>query len=335
MSRWGSLMSNRKKLISVVTPCFNEENNVSLLSERVSAAFKSLSGYEYEHIFADNASEDNTLTVLREMAKSDRKIKIIANTANFGPIKSVFNAVLSASGDAVVVLSADLQDPPELIPQFVEKWEEGYKVVFAIREKRSEFKLLGIIRKLYYRILRSISDDQLVNDAGDFLLFDKDVLNVLKGVRDTNPYLRGLISSLGFKHAGIKYHMPPRHSGKSSTNLFRLYVYALNGFVNHTMFPLRLATLLGLLMSSVCIGFAFLQLVLKIFFWERSAPGVSTVVVSLFFLSGVQLFLLGFLGEFVGSIHKQIKGLPLVIEKERINFDVPVLPDLKNNKAKT
>ena len=313
--------SKTKKTISVVTPCYNEEGNVGPLSERVRAVFDALPGYDYEHIFADNASTDGTLGALKEMAAGDKRIKVIANTANFGPVKSVFNAVLAATGDAVVVLSADLQDPPELISEFVEKWEEGFQVVFGVREKRHESGLMVLARKLYYRLLRSVSEDRLIDDAGDFVLFDKAVLDVLKRIKDTNPYIRGLLTSLGFSYTGVKYSMQQRSYGKSSTNLFRLFIYALNGFVNHTMLPLRLATVFGLIMSFVCFVIATASLLIKIFFWESSGPpGIPTLIVGLFFLSGIQLFLIGFIGEYIGAIHRQSKGLPLVVEKERINF---------------
>jgi len=309
------------KLISIVTPCYNEEGNVRTLNDRVKDIFKNLDGYEYEHIFADNCSEDNTLALLKEMANVDNKVKVISNAKNFGPNKSVYNAITSASGDAVIILVADLQDPPELISEFIKKWEEGYKVVFGVRENRKEMKLITYIRKLYYRILKRLSDDDLVNDAGEFVLFDKDVLEILKRMNDNNPYIRGLLASIGFERIGVKYNMKERHAGKSSMNFFSLFIYALNGFVNHTMFPLRIATLIGMLMALSCFVLAICYLILSLIYWNFAPPGIPTLIVGLFFLSGVQLFLIGFLGEFIGSIHKQIKGLPLVIEKERINFN--------------
>lgn len=311
----------KMKLISIVTPCYNEEENVKLLSDRVRKVFDALPDYNYEHIFSDNCSEDDTLNILKEMARNDKKIKVIANARNFGPVKSVFNAILAVSGDAVVILAADLQDPPEMISQFIEKWGEGYQVVFGVREKRDESKIMIFIRKTYYRLLQSMSEDTLVNDAGDFVLFDKEVLRVLKSIKDNNPYIRGLLSSLGFRHTSIKYRMQRRHAGKTSGNPFSLFTYALNGFANHTLFPLRLATLVGFLMAFMCIVFAFIQLLLKLIFWESAPAGLPTLAVGLFFVAGVQLFLIGFLGEFIGSIYKQLKGIPPVIEKERINFD--------------
>lgn len=309
------------KHISIVTPCYNEEENVQLLSEKVRNVFKNLPDYDYEHIFADNCSKDNTLSILKQMAQNNKRIKIIVNAANFGPVKSVFNGTLAASGDAVVILAADLQDPPEMIAEFIEKWEQGFQIVFGIREKRSEAKLMTFLRKTYYTILEKISENDLVKNAGDFVLLDKDVLKVLKKINDTNPYIRGLLSSMGFRHTGIKYHMQQRHSGKSSTTLFSLFTYALNGIVSHTMLPLRVATFVGISMSFVSIIAALIHLLLKLIYWDSYQTGLITISIGLFFFIGVQLFLTGFMGEYIGAIHRQVKGFSMVVEKERINFD--------------
>ncbi len=309
------------KRISVVTPCFNEEGNVRLLSERVKEVFAGLPEYEFEHIFADNRSEDNTLAVLKAMALEDQRIKIIVNARNYGSIRSPFNAVLAARGDAIVMLAADLQDPPEMIAQFVERWEQGYQVVFGVRAQRQEPAWMTGLRRAYYRLLNQMSEDELVSDAGDFVLFDKKVQDVLRQIHDTNPYLRGLLASLGFSHTGIEYHMGERHSGKTKASATNLIAYALTGFIHHTMLPLRLATFVGLSMSGVSILAAFIFLFLKLLRWSDSPPGIATIIIGLFFLSGVQLFVLGFLGELVGAIYRQGRNLPLVVEVERINFD--------------
>ena len=307
-------------MVSVVTPCFNEEGNIQLVYERVKSTFKEMVGLEYEHIFADNCSQDTSLNVLRGLCVLDSRVKVIVNAKNFGPGRSVFNALLAARGDAVVVLACDLQDPPELIQRFIAKWLEGYEVVFGIRERREEPFLISCGRRLYYRLISSVSDDDLIKDAGDFFLIDRRVQQVLRRIRDRNPYIRGLLSSLGFKTTGIPYHMSSRHSGRSNASPYILFVLALSGFVNHTLLPLRLATLGGMLLSLLCFGFALVLIFLKLISNTSAPTGVTTIVVSIFFLSGIQLFLLGFLGEFVGAIHKQQKGLPLVVERERINF---------------
>lgn len=306
--------------ISVVTPCYNEEGNVRLLNEQVRKVFETLPSYEWEHIFADNCSQDGTLTILKQMASEDNRVKVIANLRNFGVEKSVFNALLAARGDAAIIVAADLQDPPELIHDFVTQWELGHKVVFGVRERRSESFLLTGIRKLYYRLLKLTADNELINDAGDFVLVDQQVIQVLKQIKDNLPYLRGLLTSLGFPYTGIKYHMRSRHSGKTSNNFFKLFLYALNGFISNTMLPLRLATLIGIFMSALSMLVACVQLVLKFMYWSSPPPGVPTIIVGMFLLFGVQFFLIGYLGEMIGAIYAQGRGIPRVIERERINF---------------
>ena len=308
------------RLVSVVTPCFNEEENIQLVYERVKSTFKEMVGLEYEHIFADNCSQDSSLNVLRGLCVLDSRVKVIVNAKNFGPTRSVFNALLAARGDAVVLLACDLQDPPELIQRFIAKWLDGYEVVFGIRERREEPFLISYGRRLYYRLISSVSEDDLVKDAGDFFLIDRRVQQVLRRIQDRNPYIRGLLASLGFKTIGIPYHMSSRHSGRSNASPYSLFVLALSGFVNHTLLPLRLATLSGLMLSFLCMGYALLTIFMRLIGSSDAPAGTATIVVALFFLSGVQLFLLGFLGEFVGAIYRQQKGLPLVVERERINF---------------
>lgn len=311
------------KRITVVTTCYNEEGNVEALASQVREVFETVLGgrYDYEHIFADNASRDGTLPILRRLAAADPRIKVIANLRNVGQPRSVLNAIRAASGDAVILLVADLQDPPEMIVDFLQRWEQGYKVVFGIRAKRNEGTIKTALRKLYYRLLRRLSEDELVNDAGEFCLFDKDVLHVIAGVNDPFPYLRGLIMSLGYPWTGIDYVMRPRLRGKSTINLFGNYVYALNGFIHHTLTPLRIASFLGLVMSLTCFGIAVIQFVLKILFWDQAPAGLPTLTIGLYFIGSIQLFILGYIGELLGSLYIQSKGLPLVVEAERINFD--------------
>ena len=309
------------KTISVVTPCYNEEGNVRLLAQRVAQVFAGLDGYTFEHIFADNGSEDKTLGVLKELAQEDHRIKVIANTRNFGPSRSLFNALLAAEGDAVVLLAADMQDPPELIPEFIKQWQHGFQVVFGIRAKRSEFFLMTAARRAYYRLLQLVSEDDLVVDAGDFVLFDRAVQLVLRRIHDTNPYIRGLLTSLGFSHTGVPYHMQSRQSGQRPRNPFGLLAYTLNAFINHTTLAWKAATIIGFLVSILCFLTAFVYLILKLVFWNMPPQGFPTLFVGMFFLAGVQLFLLGYIGELAGAIFRQTKNLPIVIERERINFD--------------
>ena len=308
--------------ISIVTPCYNEEGNISPLSQRVAAVFEKLPGYTYEHIFADNASTDRTVAELKALAASDPRVKVIINMRNFGAERSIFNAILAARGDAVVVLAADMQDPPEMIADFISEWEQGVKIVFGIRAKRKESFFMTMLRKIYYRLLRAMSDTRLMVDAGDFVLFDRDVAKVLHQIKDNVPYLRGILSSLGFSIRGVPYKMEKRTHGQTSNNLYRLFVYAFNGFISNTLTPLRLATLIGLGMSGVSLLIAFVQMVWKLLYWDSAPPGIPTVIIGMFGLFGIQFFLIGYLGEIIGAIYVQNRGIPRVIEQERINFEV-------------
>lgn len=308
------------KHISVVTPCWNEKGNVALVADQVRAVFDKIPDAEYELIFADNASTDGTVEILQELAAQDPNIKVILNSSNYGSGRSTYNAILAASGEAIVLLAADLQDPPELIAEMIEQWRAGYKIVFGIRARRSESRLMTAGRRIYYRILQQLSEDELVNDAGDFVLFDSSVQEVLAQINDANPYIRGLLSSLGFTHTGVEYHMQPRHSGKSAATPYKLFAYAMNGFVNHSLFPLRMATFSGLIIAAACFVLMFVELVLRLFSGNTAPPGVATLIIVLLFLGGVQLCILGFIGEFVGALYRQSKNIPIVIEKERINF---------------
>jgi glycosyltransferase involved in cell wall biosynthesis len=316
-----SSKTKKKKLISIVTPCLNEEGNVMEVYQRVKNAFSELKDYNYEHIFMDNYSTDNTLKILKGIAKKDKRVKIIVNSRNFGPIKSVFNGVLAASGDAAILLVADLQDPPELIPRFIEEWKKGYKAVFGIRKTRQETWLVELTRKIYYRALNVISYEKLHLDAGDFVLIDGVILKELHHVSDRNPYLRGVIASFGYEQTGIEYDMQKRVSGKTTTTISSLINYALTGVISFTTAPLRLAMISGFILSFLSILIGLIQLILKLISPAKALPGIATLIVGLFLFSGIQFFLIGFLGEYISAIHSQIRGGPLVVEKERINFD--------------
>ena len=312
-----------KKLISIITPCYNEEDNIENCYEAVKKCFESgLSDYDYEHIFCDNASYDNTLNILKEIAKKDKRLKIIANARNFGPLRSLFNGVLHAKGDAVLVLlPADLQDPPELISDFVKKWEEGYQIVYGIRKKREENFLMTCIRKMFYRMVNKFAEFYIPPDVGEFQLIDKVVVEALRKFDDYYPYIRGMIASCGFKSTGIEYVWRARKRGFSKSSIYALIDLALNGLISFTNVPLRLCMLFGLILSGLSVLYAFTQLFISLIYYRQfAAPGIATLIVALFFFSGVQLFFLGVLGEYIGAIHFQVRKRPLVIEKERVNF---------------
>jgi polyisoprenyl-phosphate glycosyltransferase len=309
--------------ISVMTPCFNEEPNVEELYTRVRDAIRSLPGYTYEHIFIDNASTDGTVAVLKSIAAKDKNVKVIVNTRNFGHIRSPHHALMQASGQAVVALAADLQDPPELIPQFVRKWEEGFKVVLGVKPQSSENWLMFRARKVYYDLLGRIANIKLVKNFTGFGLFDREVIEALRHVDDPYPYFRGLIADLGFEPATIEFRQPRRRSGTTHNNFYTLYDMAFLGIINHSKVPLRLATMLGFAMSLVSFAVAMVYLTLKLLFWQRYPIGLAPIMIGIFFLGSVQLLFIGIIGEYVGSIHTQVQHRPLVIEKERINFESP------------
>lgn len=308
------------KFISIVTPCYNEEENVEEVYRLVKKVFDDLEGYFYEHIFIDNASKDKTFTVLKDIAKQDKNVKIIANTRNFGHIRSPYYGLLQASGDAVILFVADLQDPPYMIVEFIKKWEEGYKVVLGVKTQSEESPIMFAIRKLYYDFIANLSEIILTKNNTGFGLYDKKVIEILRKIDEPYPFFRGLISELGFESAKIEYTQPARKRGITKNNFYTLYDTAMLGVTNHTKIPLRLATMLGFSMSGLSLLIAFFYLIAKLLFWNSFELGIAPVVIGLFFFSSVQLFFIGIIGEYIGSIYTQVLKRPLVIEKERINF---------------
>jgi polyisoprenyl-phosphate glycosyltransferase len=309
------------KMISVVTPCYNEEENVEEIYQEVKNVFSQLGAYAYEHIFIDNASKDRTVTILKSIAKKDRNVKIIVNTRNFGHIRSPYYGLLQANGDAAILIVSDLQDPPQMIADFIRKWEEGYKIVIGVKANSQESPLFFAMRKLYYDIIRKLSEIELVKNFTGFGLYDREVIAALKKVDDPYPYFRGLICDLGYERAQFEYLQPARKRGFTKNNFYTLYDIAMLGITNHSKVPLRLATAVGFVVAMLSLSVAVLYLVYKIVFWRSFSTGIPPIVIGLFFFSSVQLFFIGILGEYIGSIHTQTLKRPLVIEKERINFD--------------
>ncbi len=307
------------KKISIVTPCFNEETNVLELYERISNVMKTFD-YEYEHIFIDNASSDGTVKILRDLASRDNRVKVILNSRNFGHIRSPFYGLLQASGDAVIEMASDLQDPPEKIPEFIKMWELGSIIVVGIKSKSNESGLFYFIRSVYYRVLRKLSDTQLIDNFTGFGLYDKQVIEILRKFDDPYPYFRGLIADIGFEHARVEFTQPRRKRGISKNNFYTLYDMAMLGVTSYTKIPLRLATMLGFLSAilSFLVGLAYL--VYKLVDWQNFSLGLAPVIIGLFFMGSIQLFFLGIVGEYIGSIYTLAVRRPLVIEKERINF---------------
>ncbi len=307
------------KRVSIVTPCFNEEENIRELYDRVRKVMAGFD-YEYEHIFIDNASADRTVELLRELAKQDKCVKVIFNTRNFGHIRSPYHALLQASGDAVIVMASDLQDPPEKITEFIHKWEDGYKVVIGIKTSSQEWGLVYFLRSLYYRILRGLSDVELIENFTGFGLYDQQVIKILRDFDDPYPYFRGLIADIGLPIAHIEFLQPRRQHGITKNNFYTLYDMAMLGLTSYTKIPLRLAAMLGFMTAGISFLVGLAYLIYKLIFWASFSVGLAPVVIGLFFLGSVQLIFLGIIGEYVGAIYTQVIHRPLVIEKERINF---------------
>lgn len=311
------------KTISVISPCFNEEANVEICYRTVREVFaRDLPDYRLEHIFVDNSSIDRTPAILRELAAQDPGLKVILNARNFGPFRSTFNGLRYATGDAVLVmLPVDLQDPPDLIPKFVRHWEKGIDVVAGARSTREETLLMRLSRGAFYRIVNALSDFHLSPDVGEFQLIDRKVLNAVLAHNDHYPYIRGIIASCGFTRLEIPYTWQARKRGVSKYNLPRLMDTALNGIFSFTKAPLRFCTLVGFAMSALCILFAVVSAVLYLLAPDIAPRGTTTLIVAVFFLSGVQMTFIGMLGEYVMAIHSQVRGGPMVIERERLNVD--------------
>lgn len=309
------------KLISIVTACYNEEENIREIYKQVKQVFNDIHEYTYEHIFIDNSSKDKTVDILRDIAKEDKRVKIIINSRNFGQLRSPYHAMFQTKGDAVIFIVADLQEPPRLIKDFIKKWQEGYKVVIAIKNESEEPPIIFSLRKFYYRLLRKLSEVDIVEQYSGFGLYDKEVVEILKNLNEPYPYFRGLIADIGFESAKIEYVQNKRKKGKSKNNFFTLFDLAMLGMTSYSKIPLRLAVMLGLSSAAISLLVAVVYFVYKILFWSRFSVGIAPLVIGIFFFSSVQLFFLGIVGEYVGSIHTYAQNRPLVIEKERINFD--------------
>ena len=310
-----------KKLISVMMPCYNEAENVEQAYREVRRIFENLPQYDYEHIFIDNASTDQTVDILKRLTAEDRRLKIIVNTRNFGHIRSPYHGILQAGGAAVICLASDLQEPPSLIPEFLKWWEQGFKMVRGVKSQSEESALMFAIRKMYYNFINRVSDIKLLKNSTGFGLYDRCVIAELRKIDDPYPYFRGLVSDIGFPSHEIEYTQPTRKRGISKNNFYTLYDIAMLGITNHSKVPLRLATMLGFAMAIASFLIAMGYLVAKLIFWDQFSLGTAPLIIGLFFLGSVQLFFIGVIGEYIGAIYTQVQKRPLVVEKERINFD--------------
>jgi len=310
-----------KKIITIVSPTYNEEGNVLLFYSRVNEIIKNISNYQFEFLFIDNASTDETANILKDLAKQDKKIKVILNTRNFGHIRSPYWGIIQSQGDATIYLASDLQDPPELIPKFIDAWESGFKVVLGVKPESKLNFINHQLRKAYYLFLNKISNVSIVKNSTGFGLYDREVLNEVRKINDPYPFLRGIIAELGYEVKQILFLQERRNAGHTKNNFYTLYDIGMLGIISHSITPIRMASLVGFLVGSLSFIFALIFTILKLIYWDSFPLGISPIIIGMFFMFGLILIFIGFLGEYIGSIHTYLQKRPIVVEKERINFD--------------
>lgn len=308
------------KKISVLVPCYNEQENVNAISEAIINELKKLDKYDYELVFIDNCSKDNTRNLIIDLCKKNKKIKAIFNCKNFGQFNSPYYGMLQTTGDCTILICADFQDPVEMIPQFVKEWENGYKIVIGIKNKSKENKLMYFLRSCYYKLIAKMSETEMIQHFTGFGLYDKEFIKVLKDLDDPKPFLRGIVAELGYERKEITYEQPKRRAGETHNNFYTLYDAAMLSFTSYTKAGLRLATFIGAIISAVSFIIGIIYLILKLIYWERYAAGTTPILIGMFFLGAIQLFFIGFLGEYILSMNSRIMKRPLVVEEKRINF---------------
>jgi len=309
-----------KKLISIISPCFNEEDNLEELYARVIKCIDLYPEYDFEYLLIDNASTDRTVEILRRFSNKDPRVKVIINTRNFGHIRSPYWGIINTKGAATIYLASDLQDPPELISEFIEQWRKGYKIVLAVKPVTSANQIMHFLRKMYYKFLDSISEVAIVKDATGFGLYDKEVLDYIRVINDPYPFLRGLICELGYEIKCIPFNQPRRLRGISKNNFYSLFDIAMLGIVSHSMVPIRVASILGFVLSFLSLVLAIGLTVIKILYWNLMPNGYAPMGISLLLILGTLLFFIGIIGEYVHATYMHVRRRPIVVEKERINF---------------
>lgn len=310
-----------KKLISIVTPCYNEEDNVQLLSNQVQTVFASqLPNYDYEHIFIDNASTDATVSLLKKLAADDKRIKLIINSRNFGHIRSPVHGIFQAQGDAVISLVADLQDPPDMIPELIQQWELGHDTVLAIKKDSDENSVMFKLRKMYYRFLARCAEIKIYKNFTGFGLYSRRVIESLRQLQDPYPFFRGMIAEVGFSIGEIQYHQPTRFRGVTKNNFYSLYDIGMLGIMNNSKLPLRFLVLLGVFFGTLSLFVGIGYFIAKLIYWDHLSLGVAPLIIGGSLAFSIIIFFLGIIGEYIGAIYTQVLNRPLVFEQERINF---------------
>jgi polyisoprenyl-phosphate glycosyltransferase len=308
------------KTITVVTPCYNEEENAEEVYRQIREVMEGIDGISYRHLFIDNRSTDATADILRRLAAADSRVQVILNTRNFGHVRSPYHAVLQAQGDAVITMASDLQDPPEMLREFVRHWLEGAKVVVGVKPSADESGAMFAIRRLYYSTIARIADVKLIQNFTGFGLYDRKVIEGLRQIDDPYPYARGLIAEIGYDVVQIPYNQPRRKRGITKNNFYTLYDVAMLGITSHSRMPLRIATMAGFALSALSLLVSIVYLLLKLLFWSQFPFGVAPVIIGVFFFASIQLFFIGLLGEYVGAILTHVQKRPLVFERDRINL---------------
>lgn len=312
-----------EKLISIVCPCFNEQDNVENLHGRIREVFATLPKYRYEIIFIDNASTDATVAKIKALIASDPHVRLIVNARNFGHIRSPMHALALARGDAAIVMASDLQDPPELLPDFIAKWQAGYRIVVGVKPRSKESSTMFLVRRFYYRLVGRIAEVKLIPNYTGFGLYDRQIVDYLRALDDPYPYFRGIIADIGYEYAAIPYVQPKRERGVTKNNFYTLYDMAMLGITSYSKVPLRIATMLGFALSLLSSVVALAYFVAKVLYWDSFSLGMAPMVIGMFFFGSVQMFFIGILGEYIGAIHTQVLKRPLVVERERVNFGQP------------
>ncbi|MBP5492349.1 MAG: glycosyltransferase family 2 protein [Clostridiales bacterium] len=311
------------KKVSILIPCYNEELNVVPMSEAITNLFETqLTQYDWELVFIDNDSQDKTRVLLRQICEKNKHIKAIFNVRNFGQFNSPYYGILQTTGDCTISMVCDFQDPIELIPQYLKEWENGYKIVIGIKTKSKENKLMRLVRTAYYKLIKSMSDVEQIEHFTGSGLYDKDFVNVLRDLHDPTPFLRGIVAEMGWKRKTIPYEQPKRERGKTSNNFYRLYDAAMLSITSYTKVGLRLATIFGAILACLSLLVGFLYFILKLLRWYDFPAGNIPILLAVIIFGSVQIFFIGFLGEYILSINSRIMKRPLVIEEERLNFDV-------------
>lgn len=309
------------KKISILIPTYNEQENVVPLSQEIIEVFETkLPTYNYEIVFIDNYSQDNTRALLAKLCEDNKNIKAIFNAKNFGQFNSPYYGLCQTTGDCTILMCADFQDPISMIPKFIQEWENGYKIVCGIKTTSKENKIMYLLRSMYYKTIKKMSDVEQIEHFTGFGLYDKAFIEVLKNLNDSSPFLRGIVAELGFERKDIPYEQQKRRAGKTSNNFYRLYDAAMLSFTSYTKIGLRIATMLGFIMSGISILIALIYLVLKLIFWNSFAMGMAPVLIGVFVFGSIQLFFIGLVGEYIMNINTRMMNRPLVIEEKRINF---------------